>query len=150
MRRTILVTVFVAALVLASLWYLTAPPRNSGEYRDRAAATAALLRSHVQTARLLIETVQADRSTHAFATVGFEEAEADALAAGGRFLAYDPPLADEELRTRLETLASETTGALAEVRITAHAGRWDELATVVDRLRRLAERLDSFAREAEA
>jgi hypothetical protein len=150
MLRAVVLTSLFAALAFASLWYLTAPPRNSGEYRHRAAVTAELLRSQVQTARLLIQMAQSDRATSRFVTVGFEEAEADAVDTGGQFLAYDPPQRDEELRTRLEALSSETTSALAQARIAVHAGRSEELASVVDRLRRLAERLDSFAREAEA
>lgn len=145
-RTTWLVLAAVAALIAASAWYLQAPPRGPEAYRERAAATAEALRSHVQTALLWAATERRGDATRRAATVGFEEAETDAVASAATFAGYDPPPGTRELRAAVTRVADETVAALADLRIAAARGEWERIAKVTAPLGDLAERLDRLER----
>jgi hypothetical protein len=146
--RNSLVALLAAVALVASIWYLQAPPRTEKAYAERAAATADALRSHVQSDRLWIGALEDGRTTRQAATVAFEEAEADAHSTAARFSGWDPPAGAgaDELRADLVELASAATSALSAVRIAAHRGEWEDLRRFDAPLERLAARLDELAR----
>ena len=135
-------------IVVASLWYVQAPPRSPGGYRDRVSASAETLRSQVQTARLTIRAVRSGDSTHPAASVSLKEAEEDADKAAAAFAGYDPPRGTSDLRSDLTTLGDEVTSALSDLRIAAARGEWQSLPQVAAPLPKLSERLDQLARRA--
>ena len=127
----------VAAIVavFASLWYVQAPPRTQGDYRERAAITAQSLRSQVQTAELWVRELEQERVTLQAATVALREAEGDAVAAASELAVWDPRGDTRPLRSELTMLANAVTDALAELRIAAEGGRWDMLRRSTGRCR---------------
>lgn len=136
---------FAAILaVAASLWYVTAPPKGLDGYRARAAYTAGTLRSQVQSARLTADAVTDDKLPHAAALVGFEEAESDAASAASGFETFEPPVGAGRVGARFVSLASETTDALAALRISAQQERWDRIRSLAEPLPGLAARLDDL------
>jgi hypothetical protein len=78
----------VMLTLAASLWYMEAPPRTVGDYRERAAMTVERLRSQVQTATLWVGEVEEGNATREAATVAFREAEKDAAAAASEFAGW--------------------------------------------------------------
>ncbi len=138
--------VVLALVVLASLWYVQAPPRTEGDYRERAALTAETLRSQLETTELWVRELERDRVTQQAAAVGVREAEADAVAAASEFGAWDPRGDTRFVRSRLMSLVSEATEALSEIRVAAEDGRWEALPRLARPLPRLSARFDSFAR----
>ncbi len=138
-----------AVAVLASLWYVEAPPRTVGDYRERTAMTAEALRSQVETARLWVRELEDGNATREAATVAFREAERDATAAAAEFAAWDPRGGTRGIRSDLTTVASDVTDALAELRIAAEDGRWDKVAALAEPLPGLAERLETVARRSD-
>ena len=143
MRRVI--AVLVAVLAVASLWYVQAPPRGANAYRERAAMTLETVRSQVQTARVWEQSLDRDDAFRASAAIGFEEAEHDANKAAAKFEGYDPPPGTEDVRSDVSTLATETTTALAELRIAAHDGDWSAVHERARALEPLAVRLERQA-----
>lgn len=111
--RSRLIALVAGALVVASLWYVQAPPRGAAAYRERAAETAGALRSHVESARLWIAALADGEVTRAATTVALEESEADARGAASAFAAYDPPPGTGALRRELVALGEEAAGVLA-------------------------------------
>ena len=148
MRTKPVVAVAVGLVVLASLWYVQAPPRSAGAYRERAVMTTETLRSQVQTARIWLRALADDKSTRPAATVGFREAEEDAHKAASAFERYDPPTGTDALRARVTSLAGEVTDCLAQVRIAAHRGEWRQLQQRRDPLAELSRRLEGLKQEA--
>lgn len=137
--------VIAAIIVLAAaLWYLTAPPRSADAYRERAAATAKTLRSQVQSARIVVESLGDDQLPRAAALVGLEEAERDAGSAANQFEAYEPPEGTLPVREELTGLASEAQGALGALRIAAQQDEWERLSRLAERLPTIAARLGAF------
>jgi hypothetical protein len=141
--------VAVVAVVLASLWYVIAPPRGVDSYRERASITTGTLRSQVQTARIWLRTLARDDTLRTSAGVGLREADEDASAAAASFEGYDPPRGTDALRARLSTLAEETTTVLGDLRIAAQRDEWDRLDEIGQPLPALAGRLDALARRAQ-
>jgi hypothetical protein len=139
LRRAGLVSLAVA--VVASLWWLQAPPRSEGAYLERAAATEELLRSHVQTTAMWIRAVRDGDATTQPATVGVREADADAAAVAADFAAWDPPSGGERLQREVTSVAADVTSALTAARIDAARGEWERLERRLDELARLADRL---------
>ena len=146
MRR--LAALIGAVLVVASVWYVQAPPRTAAAYRDEAKRTAETLRAQVETARLWIESVHDGSATHQAATVAFQETEADAIAAASGFAAHDPPSDTDALRRDLTALGDDVESALGDLRILAHRERWAELPERPTRLAELSRRLDDLAQRA--
>ena len=148
MRRLLLVV--AAAVAFGSMWYAVAPPRSADSYEQRAVDSAALLRSHVQTARLWARAVREDNVTRAAASVAFEEAETDARAVADRFATFDPPDpldTTEPLRDRLLRAASDAVEVLAQVRIAADTGQWARLDELLPRLDDMQRKLDDLQQE---
>ncbi|MDQ3934840.1 MAG: hypothetical protein M3340_09460 [Actinomycetota bacterium] len=142
-RRPLTRAIYVLAAILAaaSVWYVQAPPRSPETYHDRAVETVEALRSQVQTARIWVRSAEDGETTREAATVGLREAEEDARKAASTFEGYDPPEGTEDLRTRVSALATETTGALARLRIATAQEDWDELTRLAEPLPGLADRL---------
>jgi hypothetical protein len=136
----------VVVVVAVCVWYVQAPPRTVGDYRERTSMTVESLRSQVQTARLWVREVQAGRVTRRAAVVAFREAEGDAVSAVSRFAPWDPPGDTRDLRPDVARLAGEVTEALAELRLAAEDERWNALPGLATPLPGLAERLDRLAR----
>jgi hypothetical protein len=138
-----------AALAVASVWYVQAPPRTADAYGDRAAKTAITVRSQVETARLWAAAARDDQALRASVVVGLEDSERAAVGAASDFESYDPPPGAEAVRTRFTAVAGEATAVLAELRVAAHREDWATVAGADERLALLARRLDELAREAE-
>ena len=149
MRSTWWFAIPVVALVAASAWYMQAPPRTVGSYRDRAASTTEALRSQVQTARLWVGALEDGEATRQAASVAFRETDADAEAALSRFAGYTPPGGTEELRSAVTAVGQEVSAALAMLKIAADRGEWDDLPRLADPLAPLARRLQTLERAAE-
>jgi hypothetical protein len=139
--------VIVAALTVASVWYIMAPPRGESDYRERAFETAQALRSHVQSTRIWVRTLQRGGTLRSSATVAFREAEEDATKVASGFASYQPPPGTDGLRSAMIALASDVEDALAAVRIAAQREQWSSvpeaaapLADLSGRLRGLVER----------
>lgn len=139
----------VALLALVSIWWLVHPPRDAPEYRERAAQTAELLRSQVQTARIWADAVGAGRVTHNAAAIGFADSERAAQSTAASLQSWDPPPGTGALRERLTARAADTTAALGGLRIAAHRGDWEAVPPAARELAPLAralERLEARAR----
>jgi hypothetical protein len=147
-RRSRLLAVLAGVLVVASVWYVTAPPRGVADYRERAAQTADKLRSHVQSARLWVRTLDGDRTLRSSAAVGFREAEDDAVTDASRFAGYDPPAGTDGLRSDLTKLSSDVEDALAALRIVTQRDEWSRVPATGAPLAELSKRLDRFAKGA--
>ncbi len=135
-------------LVIASLWYVQAPPRSEEAYHDRAVDTLERLRSHVQTARIWVRSREDGEVTHQAATVGLRETEEDAHKVASKFEAYDPPAGTEDLRAQVSAVATDTTDALARLRIATAREEWNDLSELADPLAPLAERLADLEKAA--
>ncbi len=144
-----LLTAGAAVLLFASLWYVEAPPRSASAYREEAVRTTESLRSHVQTARIWLRTLDRDDATRAATSVGLREAEEDANKAASSFESDDPPAGTNALRSELTTLASDVTDALAQLRIAAYRGEWRTIARRADPLPELSKRLDELRKRAQ-
>lgn len=136
-------------MLAASVWYVQAPPRTEGDYRERAALAAETLRSQVQTGRLWVRELEEGRVTRQAAAVAFREAEGDAESAASEFAAFDPRGDTRETRSRVMELAARVTDALGQLRIASQDGRWDALPSLAAPLPGLARRLEATARRAE-
>lgn len=145
-----LLSVVLAAAVLASAWHLTAPPGSAGDYRERGARSAETLLSQVRTAGLWARAEEREQVTRTAATVAFEETEHDARAAAATFASYDPPAGTEALRRRLLAAADEAVARLGELRIAAHRGSWASVRDRSGALDDLGRRLERIAAEAGA
>ncbi len=147
MRRTwAVVGVAVGGLVLASMWYVQAPPRTVGDYRERAAMTVETLRSQVESARLWVRTLEQERTTRQAAAVALREADEDASAAASEFAGWDPRGDTRALRSEITALAADVTKALAALRISAEDGQWAALPQLAAPLPRLSDSLERLAR----
>ena len=137
------------AVVVAALWYVTAPPKGVDGYRERAAATAETLVSQLETARLWAESEGEGKALRATVLVGFEETEKDAEAAAAQFEGYEPPDGVAALREDLTSLAAEATEALSALRIAAQQERWGDVPELARPLPRLSEQLSALEERAE-
>lgn len=135
--------------VAAALAYVTAPPKGSDGYHERAAATAEALVSQLETARLWAKNESEGRALRTTALVGFEETEEGAEAATSRFEGYEPPDGTSDLRSELTKLAREAIEALAALRIAAQQERWEEVPQLSRPLPELSEELSAFEERAE-
>ncbi len=149
MPRSWRLTPLLVLLILAALWYVQAPPRTGGDYRERAAMTLETLRSQVQSTSLWIRELENERTTRQAASVAFREAEDDASAAVSDFAAWDPVGNTQGLRRDITAVGSDVTDALAAVRIAAEDERWDTLPELARPLPPLANRLERLARRAD-
>ena len=145
----LVIAVAVFAVLLVSVWYVHAPPRTVGDYRERAAMTAETLLSQVETAALWVRELDDGNVTRRAASVALREAERDAAAAAAEFAAWDPRGDARQVRADVTALAGEVTDALAQLRIAAEDGRWDALPAFAQPLPGLAARLDALARRAD-
>jgi hypothetical protein len=146
MVKRALIAAGTVLLVAASLWYVTAPPRDASGYGDRAVLTLEALHSQVQAARLWAGTVEHKRTFATSATVGLRELDADANDSADRFASYEPPSGTEPLRDEVTNLADRVVAELDSLRVEAEAGDWD---AVVRRARSLEPLADELQRTAE-
>jgi hypothetical protein len=136
------------AVLVASLWWLQEPPRSEPAYADRAADTAATLRSQVETARIWAETVADGRTLLTSAAIGLEEADADAATALSDFEELDPPSGATGLRAAVGAAGGEAVDLLATVRIAAQHGDWSAVTARRDSLARMGDRMHALERRA--
>jgi len=147
MTRGAVLALATLAVIAGALWYLQAPPRSAGAYRDRAANVVDSVHSQVQVARLWLGAVESGEVTHPAAIIALQEADDDAARALGDFEQLDPPAGTDEVRHRVSTLTGEAGDALAQLRIAANRGEWQRLPRLGRPLPRLARRLDALERE---
>jgi hypothetical protein len=142
------VVAWVLVLVVAGcVWWGIHPPRDASAYREESTRTVQLLRSHVGTARLWIEGVDEGRLTRTAASVALVEASTDADAEATSYSSLDPgDAASTRVWSRVSSLADEVAAALAEVRVAARAGRWDDVVAVLPKLERLSAGLADLHR----
>ncbi len=140
--------VFTAVVVVAALWYVTAPPKGVDGYRERLASTTETLRSQVQIARIWAEALTDDKATKPAALVGFRETESDAQSAISEFQAHEPPSGVLGLRAEFVSLSAHVLDPLSALRIAAEQERWDEVGRIARPLPGLAERLRAFENRA--
>jgi hypothetical protein len=139
MRRS-----WVAVLLL--LGACTGPVRSTAVYESKAGETAKAVVSAVQTARLSVDAARGRKAYGRYLSQILVEAEEEATAAQGTFDAIQPPdQRADQLRDRLDELLTEATSTLAELRIAARRGRFDELPRLAEPFGKLTERLDEFA-----
>jgi len=134
----------VAVVLLAGA--CTGPVRSSSVYESKAGQTAEVVASAVQTALLAVDAAEHDQAYGRYLTQVLVEAEEDAGSAQGVFDGIQPPddRADE-LRSHLDDLLTEATGALTELRIAARRGRFAELPELARPLPEVGRRLGDFA-----
>jgi hypothetical protein len=149
MRRAWVVGVAAGVFVLGSFWYVQAPPRTVGDYRERAALTVETLRSQVESARLWVQALEEERTLRPTALVGLREADEDASTAAAEFAGWDPRGDTRRLRSQIATLAAEVTDALGALRVEAEDGQWDALPELAAPLPRLSDRLQALAEQAD-
>jgi hypothetical protein len=139
MRRS-----WVALLLL--LPSCTGAVRSFDVYEAKAGETAKVAASAVQTARLAVDAARGGRAYGRYLSQVLAEAEEDAGAAEGTFDAIQPPdRRADQLRDRLDELLTTATSALAELRIAARRGRFDELPELAAPLGEVAGKLHDFA-----
>jgi hypothetical protein len=136
----------VASIAVAALWYLQAPPRTTGGYAERAADTAATLRSQAETARIWTEVVRDDKTLLTSAAVGLEETDTDASTALGDFEQLDPPRGGVPIRDDLTRAGDTAVTLLADLRIAAQDRDWAEVERRRDALARMGRRLEALER----
>jgi hypothetical protein len=141
MRRT-----WVVAVLLLAAAGCTGPVRSSNVYESKAGQTARTVASAAQTALLATDAGRGDKAYGRYLAQVLAEAEEDAGAAQGTFDAIQPPdQRADELRSRLDELLTEATGALADLRIAARRGRFAELPELARPLGQVAGKLGDFA-----
>jgi hypothetical protein len=142
-----IVWLLAIAVGAVSVWYLTAPPRDEGAYRERAARAVQTLDAQVRTATLWSDALREGKTLSTSARVGLEDNARQAEKATARFEGYEPPRGTDRLRARFTDLASRVTDELSAVEISARRGEWEEVEAARPRLRRLALELGRFRRE---
>ena len=135
------------ALVAISLWYLAAPPRDEGAYRERAARSAQTLGAQVRTAALWSSALEDGKTLSTSAQVGIADNARSAHAAATRFEGYEPPRGTDDVRRRYSDLASRVTTLLDDLDIAARRGEWQEIERARPQLERLGRELDAFRAE---
>ena len=138
----------VGVLAVASLWWLIAPPRSDGRYREQAAKSAESLVSHLGTARLWARGIADGDATKRAATVGFYEASTDAETTAASFESIKPPEGQTALRTAFSTVAADAVDILSRMRIAAEHGDWAQIPRERRALIALVRRLDGFVKRA--
>jgi hypothetical protein len=138
-----------ALVAVAAVAYVVAPPKGLDGYRESAAASAKALGSQIETAALWSEVLDQGKTTTPAAKVGLEGAEEDAKATASEFESYEPTAGAAALRSRFAALAGEATTALADLRLAAQQGRWDEVPKLSAPLPVLSNQLARFEERAE-
>jgi hypothetical protein len=145
--RSAALALSAAAVVAASLWYLQAPPRSPDAYAERAADTAATMRSQVETARIWAQTVADGETLLTSARVGLAEADTDASTALSDFEELDPPAGTTHVRDTVAHTGGDAVALLAALRIDAHHGQWARVESRRAALRRIGARLERLERK---
>lgn len=112
-----------------------APAFNGRDYELKAVDSADAVASAVATALLGVQAAEKHRTTEAYLSVLVGSAEKDALSVQGTFDSTQPPRRSDALRAELDTLLSDATSGLAELRITVRRGELDQLGPIAAKLR---------------
>ncbi|MER7407890.1 hypothetical protein ABT373_36840 [Streptomyces sp. NPDC000070] len=138
-------TARLASLVLGLLVALcgcVGPSWSDTDYEEKVANTAEAARSAVQTARLVVEAAEDGKAPGPYTARALSDAETALTSIATHIGAVQPPTTHATaLRSRVTSLLTECRTALAELRIAARDGRFDELARLAEPLPRLASRL---------
>ncbi|MFI2435292.1 hypothetical protein [Streptomyces sp. NPDC018693] len=123
------------------------PAWSETDYREKVANTAQAARSSVQTAALVVEAADAGKAPGPYTARALSDAETALDSVATQIGSVQPPNADSEaLRSRLTSLLEQCRTALADLRIAARGGRFDELGVLAEPLPRLAARLQRLER----
>ncbi len=135
------------ALVAASFWYVTAPPKGLDGYRERAGQRLETIRSQVQSSRIWLESLDDEEATRSATLVGLREAERDSSESQSDFQEQEAPDGTARLRARFGDVASRAVDALRALRVAAEQERWDELPRLAEPLPRIAADLERLEQE---
>ncbi|WP_461088060.1 hypothetical protein [Streptomyces deserti] len=128
----------LASLVLSLLVALCAcvgPSWSDTDYEEKVANTAEAARSAVQTARLVVEAAEEGKAPGPYTARALSDAETAVTSIATHIGAVQPPTTHANaLRSRVTSLLTECRTALAELRIAARDGRFDELARLAEPL----------------
>ena len=135
----------VAGVALLALTACVGPSRSDADYKAKAANTAEAIASSVNTVRLGIDALRADRVQAAYLSRLVAEAEEDALAAQQAFDAVQPPSGTaDDVHQRLQEIEQDALDALRAVRVAVRRGHDGEVIGYADALARTADALQGF------
>lgn len=136
---------FAAGVALLALTACVGPSRSDADYKAKAANTAEAIASSVNTVRLGIDALRADRVQAAYLSRLVAEAEEDALSAQQAFDSVQPPSGTaDDVHEALQEIAQDALDQLHAVRVAVRRGHDDEVIGYADALARSAEALEGF------
>jgi hypothetical protein len=136
----------LAALLLLVTGCVPASP-DSDTFEDKAALTVAAALSEVATARVSLEELAEGDTFGPAVMTTFRYSEDGLGAATKAFTELNPPPDDDRLYDRVTALLSEASDLLAQARIAVSRGETGQYDVLVERLKRLAGRLDRLEKQ---
>ena len=122
--------------------------RGDADYRKKAVATTEHVRSSVRTVQLAVQAASDDDAFGPFLSRVISQAEDDASSALNGFGSVQPPSArSDQLRAAVEHAASDAIDVLTQARIAARRSDREALSMLADRLVRLGDQLEQFAKD---
>jgi ABC-type amino acid transport substrate-binding protein len=135
----------VAGVALLALTACVGPSRSDADYKAKAANTAEAIASSVNTVRVGIDALRANRVQAAYLSRLVAEAEEDALSAQQAFDSVQPPSGTaDDVHDRLQTIEQDALDALHAVRVAVRRGHDAEAIGYADALAQSAEKLRKF------
>ena len=115
-------------------------------YAGKAGATAADMRSTVETAQFVALVAARGKALSPFVGVILTDAEQDSSAIEGAFDSIQPPGArSDQLRQQLDALLSKASSTIAEMRIAARRDQFTQLQQLAQPLEGISDQLETFA-----
>lgn len=115
-------------------------------YAGKAGATAAQMRSAVETARFVALVAARGKALSPFVGVILTDAEQDASAIEGQFDSIQPPGArSDQLRQQLDALLSKASATISEMRIAARRDQFTRFQRIAQPLEGISGQLETFA-----
>jgi len=135
----------VACLLCASCIKTISPARTTHTYLRKAAHTAEVVVSAVETARLVAKSAGDGKAFGPYTSVMLSEQEEQAGQAQDTFESVQPPNArSDKVRDHLGTLLNKVSDQLSALRIAARRGELDKLSRLARPLRELSKKLNKF------
>lgn len=132
----------VVLILLVALSGCVGSSWSETDYEEKVANTAESAGSAVQTARLVVEAADEGKAPGPYTARALSDAETALDSISTHIGSVQPPTTHStELRSRVTSLLEDCRTALAELRIAARDGRFEELARLAEPLPRLAARL---------
>ncbi|MBT2367279.1 hypothetical protein J7E88_18700 [Streptomyces sp. ISL-10] len=143
-RAAVCASVGVLVLVL-SLAGCMSSSRTDTDYRNKVANSAEVVRSSIETARLLVRAAKNGKSPGPYTSRTLSQLESAVDSVVTQFGSVQPPTQEaSQLRDDVISLLDEVQSALSQLRIAARQGLLQDLPRMAEPLPGLSERLRRF------